>query len=641
MSHDATNVPDQAPTAPADPLPIAADGLNRGQRAALEVAESARDQGDGAGSFAGRLFMGRFDPRMLLPFPEQTGEERRAGDRLVREVSVFLAEHLDADEVDETRTIPDHVIEGLRALGVFRMKVPQAFGGLGLSQVNYNRVLMAIASRCASTAVLVSAHQSIGVPQPLKMFGTDAQKDNYLRRIANGALSAFALTETDVGSDPARMTTTARLSEDSTHYILNGVKQWATNAPISQLMVVMAQTEPKMRRGKAHPQITAFVVETDCPGVKVTHRCDFMGLRGIQNGLIEFNNVMVPVENVIWGEGLGLKLALKTLNTGRLTLPAACTGFGKQCLSIVRRWGNDRVQWGLPIGRHEAGREKIAFIACTTFAMEAMTWLTSHWADEGADIRIEAAMAKLFCSEASWKIVDETMQFRAGRGYERAASLRARGEAAYPVERMLRDCRINMIIEGTSEIMRLFLAREALDPHLKLAADLLRPGVPRGRRLRAAGKVVRFYGTWYPAQLFGGLWPKRYPALGRLGRHYRYIDRAAHRLAAAGFGAMARHRQKLERRQVLLGHLVDIGTELFAMASACAYARSLAPRPDGDGQPEQLADLFCRQGRERVEAHFRALRSHSQRRANGLAGEILDGEYEWMEEGIIQTEPAG
>ena len=296
MSPEALKAPDEAPAAAQDRLPLPIDGLNRDQRAALEVAEAARDSGEGPGGFAAALFLGRFRPGMLIPFPQQTAEEGRLGDEMVAKVTAFLSERLDPDEVDETRTIPAEVIEGLRDLGVFRMKVPVEYGGLGFSQVNYNRVLMAIASYCGSTAVLVSAHQSIGVPQPLKMFGTDGQKANYLRRIANGDLSAFALTESDVGSDPARMTTTARRCEDGSHYVLNGLKQWTTNGPIAQLMVVMARTALDQ---SGRPRITAFIVEADSPGVEMVHRCDFMGLRGIQNGLIRFNDVRVPAQNVI------------------------------------------------------------------------------------------------------------------------------------------------------------------------------------------------------------------------------------------------------------------------------------------------------------------------------------------------------
>ena len=625
--------PDQDPT-----LIIDTSAMNQGQRAAMEVAESARDQGEGGEqeSFASGLFFGRLDPSQLEPWPHQSDQDRATGDQMVQKVSAFLRQHMDAEKVDETRTIPKQVLEGLTELGVFRMKVPQAYGGLGFSQVNYNRVIMAVASYCGSTTVQISAHQSIGVPQPLKMFGTPQQKEKYLSQISRGALSAFALTEPDVGSDPAQMQTRATLSDDRGHYVLNGTKLWTTNGPIADLLVVMARTAPKIIRNKERQQITAFIVEANSPGVEVLHRCDFMGIRAIQNGVIRFTDVKVPADNVLWGEGLGLKLALKTLNTGRLTLPAACTGMSKACLSIARRWGGERVQWGLPIGKHEAGQEKIAYIAATTYAMDAVTWLVSHWADQGLDIRLEAAMAKLFCSEAAWKIVDMTMQLRGGRGYERASSLAARGEPAYPVERMMRDCRINTIIEGTSEIMRLFLVREALDPHLKIASDLIRPGVGMGRKLKAAKGVLRFYSLWYPAQLWGRCWG-RSPSvsLGPLGSHMRYVDRCSHRLAASLFHAMVRHGQRLERRQVLLGHLMDIGTELFAMAAACASVQNnqAGGRPQGDAR--QLADLFCRQAKRRVASHFRAARQSNTRRAQAIVNKVLAGELRWQEEGII------
>ncbi len=614
---------------------LAAARLSDAERSSLEVAESARDGAAGSG-FAAGLFLGRYEPQLLEPFPRQSDAESDAGDQMVRRVSEFLAAGLDPDEVDETRTIPPEVVEGLKELGVFRMKVEREYGGLGFSQVNYNRVLMAIASYCGSTAVLVSAHQSIGVPQPLKMFGTPEQKERYLRRIAGGALSAFALTEPEVGSDPARMTTTARLSADGSHYVLNGLKQWTTNGPIADLLVVMAQTGTATGNGRVRSRITAFIVEADSPGVQNVHRCDFMGLRGIQNGIIRFTDVRVPAENVLWGEGLGLKLALRTLNTGRLTLPAACTGLGKQCLSIARRWGRARVQWGRAVGEHEAGAEKIAHIAATTLAMEAVTWLTSHWADRGTDIRIEAAMAKLFCSEAAWRIVDQTLQLRGGRGYERAASLRARGETAWPVERLMRDCRINTIIEGTSEIMRLFLAREALDPHLSRAADLLRPSTPARKKLLAAVRLLGFYARWYPARAVRARWPHRHRWAGRLARHERYVERTSNRLAAALFRAMARHGPGLEKRQILLGKLMDVGTELFAMAATVAYARSLEGSIASEGRPADLADLFCVQAAERIEESFRAMAGrHHGRRGRAAAGGVLAGGFRWMEQGII------
>lgn len=604
------------------------------KRAAMEIAESAREGKATKQGFAQQLFMGIFDTQVVADFPHQTPEDKATGDALCEKVGKYLEENLDAEEVDASRTIPSNVVDELFKMGIFAMKVPKQYGGLGLTQVNYNRVMMRIASYCASTAVLISAHQSIGVPQPLKLFGTEDQKQKFFPRFSKHSISAFALTEPSVGSDPSKMTTTAVLEPDGKHYVINGEKLWCTNGPIADLMVVMVKTAPKVVKGREITQITALIVEGKSAGIEVVHRCDFMGIRAIQNGLIKFNNVRVPAENVLLGEGKGLKLALTTLNTGRLTLPAACTGAAKQCLSFCRRWGNERVQWGLPIGAHEEGLHKLSFIASTTLAMEAVTWLTSHWADRhDQDIRIEAAMAKLFCSEMGWKIVDMTMQMRGGRGYEKASSLKARGEQPYPVERMLRDMRINLIIEGTSEIMKLFLAREAMDPHLRVASDLLKPHTPLSAKMKAGLSVGMFYGTWYPRQwINSSLWAS-HSDMGALAEHYQYVHSTSHRLARTIFHNMAKYQDKLERKQMLLGHLMEIGTELFAMTATCSYARSLRSRGESDNV-EVLADVFCREAQKRIEAHFKIIASNNHSLINKLGKSVLEGKMRWMEGGV-------
>ncbi|MBN8525559.1 MAG: acyl-CoA dehydrogenase family protein [Planctomycetes bacterium] len=631
MSHDHPTQPQThaaAPPAGEAELIIDTSKMSADKRAAMEIAEGARDRSGNEG-FGAQMFMGRFAHELLAEFPEQEPGERAIGDRLCEEVGAFLRDNLDPEEVDASRTIPAAVVEGLARMGIFAMKVPAAYGGLGLSQVNYNRVMMRIASWCGSTAVLVSAHQSIGVPQPLKLFGTEAQKQAWFPRFRAGAISAFALTEPGVGSDPSKLSTTAELSADGRHWILSGEKLWCTNGPIADILVVMARTPPKVVNGVERAQITALVVEKGMPGISVVHRCDFMGIRGIQNGLLRFDRVEVPVENVLWGEGKGLKLALTTLNTGRLTLPAATTGMAKQCLSFCRRWGAARTQWGLPVGAHEFGRHKLAWIAGHTLAMEAVTWLTSHWADQGRDLRLEAAMAKLFTSETAWRIVDMTMQMRGGRGYEKASSLKARGEAPYPVERMMRDCRINLIIEGTSEIMRLFLAREAMDPHLRLAADVIRPGVPAGTKMRAGARLAAHYGAWYAQQWFNGSLWHHHDEMGPLAGHYHYIEAGAHRLARAIFHQMGLHRDKLERRQLILGRLMDVGTDLFAMAATCSYARHL-----GTSEAEMLADHFCREAVRRIETAYRELAANHDAFTNRVGKAVLGGDMTWLEEGV-------
>lgn len=595
------------------------------QSEAFEIAEEAREPEYRHPSFAGQLFVGEFDPKLLYPFPHQSEEDKKEGDAFIEELCAFLKEYLDPDEVDARHEIPQKVIDGMAKMGVFALKIPKKYGGLGFSQTNYNRIVMKVASYCGSTAVLISAHQSIGVPQPLKMFGTEKQKATYFPKFREGAISAFALTEPDVGSDPAQMTSEAVLSEDGTTYTLNGTKLWCTNGTIADVIVVMANTAPKIVKGKERKQITAFILDMRTPGVKVVHRCEFMGLHGIYNGVLEFNDVRIPAENVILGEGRGLAMALATINIGRLTLPAACTGVAKECLTISRRWGKERVQWGLPIGLHEAGREKLAYISATTFAMEAMTWLTSSWADEGkVDIRIEAAMAKLFCTEALWTITDLTLQLRGGRGYETARSLKARGEPPYPVERMMRDCRINTILEGSSEIMKLFLAREAMDPHLQR----LMPIIKGKESLTGKLKILGHYCWWYPSQFlpFGS----RHREMGPLAKHYRFVDKNSRRLSRAIFYYMARYQEKLEKKQMLLGRLMEIGTDLFAIAATCSYAK--------DPSAIALADYFCIMARRRIKENFAALTSNDDSEANRLAKSLLDGEMQWLEKGVMEDE---
>jgi hypothetical protein len=600
----------------------------------MEIAEDAREAVRSQKSFASHLFEGSFDANQLFPFPEQPPEERAKADLFIEQLTTLLHNKLNPDEVDASGEIPKEVIADLATMGAFALKIPAEYGGLGFSQTSYNRIMMAVASYCGATAVLLSAHQSIGVPQPLVMFGTEEQKRKFLPRFRSGAISAFALTEPGVGSDPAQMQAEAVLSADGSHYILNGEKLWCTNGTIADIIIVIAKTAPKVVNGKSKPQISAFILEMNSPGVEIVHRCRFMGLNGIYNGLLRFTNVKIPKENLIDKEGRGLAMALGTINVGRLTLPAACTGVAKAALSIARKWGNERVQWGMPIGLHEAGREKIAFIASTTMAMEAMSWLTSAWVDKGIDVRIEAAMAKLFCTEMLWRILDQTVQLRGGRGYEKASSLQARGEEPVPIERMLRDSRINTILEGSSEIMHLFLAREAIDSHLQRVQPLLRGKAGAVEKLKTIGKIASFYASWYPQQLLKPLWQSRYPDLGPLAHHYTFASTFTHTLARTLFQYIVRYREGIVKRQLTLGRLMDISTDLFAMAAVCSYATSLAKTEQRDS-PIALADYFCLLARRRIETTYSSLSDNDDSETRALAKRVLNQEALWLEEGII------
>jgi hypothetical protein len=397
----------------------------------------------------------------------------------------------------------------------------------------------------------------------------------------------------------------------------------------------MCQTPPKVVKGKEKKQISAFIVETDTPGFEIAHRCQFMGLRGIGNVLIKFNNVYVPRENLLWGEGLGLKLALITLNTGRLTIPAGCAAAARRMLEIAKEWANERVQWGAPIGKHDAIAQKIAWMASHTFAMEAIVWLTSGLADRGdVDLRLEAAMAKLFNTEVAWQCIDHLVQIRGGRGYETAASLRARGEKAYPVERIMRDMRINRIFEGTSEIQHLFIAREAVDPHMKRGYKILLPETPVGEKLAAAAKAGAHYATWYPSRYVGWSRFPKHGEFGKLSGHMGFVERSSRRLSRSIFHAMMRYQAKLERKQSVLFRIVDIGTDLFAMSAAVSYATMLAK--NGQTNAIDLADVFCRETRTRIENTFNNLFTDTDDAAYRVVQHMLKGEYDWLEGQLVR-----
>ncbi|RZU54084.1 hypothetical protein EV385_6023 [Krasilnikovia cinnamomea] len=592
------------------------------EKQARQVAEAARESEWRKPSFGKELFLGRFCLDLIDPWP--TVEPRPDADDYLARLDAYVRSGMDGARIEREARIPDEVFHGLAELGAFGMKIDKGYGGLGLPNLHYCKALTLIGSVSPAVAALLSAHQSIGVPQPLKIFGTPEQKKTFLPRLAAGEVSAFLLTEPDVGSDPARLGTVAEPVEGG--YRLNGLKLWATNGTIATLLVVMARVPDK--------GITAFVVEGDAPGITVERRNEFLGLRGLENSVTRFHDVFVPEGNVIGGLGKGLKIALTTLNTGRLSLPAMCVGAGKWALNVAREWSAERVQWGRPVGQHEAVAKKIAFIAATTYAMESMLDLCCVIADDDRnDIRIEAALVKLFASEMAWQIADELIQIRGGRGYEKAPSLAARGERAAEVEQLLRDLRINRIFEGSTEIMHLLIAREAVDAHLSVAGDIIDPDAGLGRKARAGARAGAFYAKWLPTLAVGrGQVPTGYGRFGPLAAHLRYVERASRKLARSTFYAMSRWQGKMERKQAFLARVVDIGAELFAMSAVCVRARAeRRDRPEG----VELADLFCRQARLRAEALFADLWDNTDSLDVRLARRALDGRYAFLEEGIV------
>jgi alkylation response protein AidB-like acyl-CoA dehydrogenase len=613
---------------PADVAPDGVPAADVDEKQARDTLEAAREAEWRKPSFGKELFLGRLRMDLIDPWPQPEPAGAARAEEFLAKLRDFAVNHIDGAQIERDARIPDDVLRGLAELGAFGMKIDQGYGGLGLSNLHYCKALALVGSASPAIGALLSAHQSIGVPQPLKLFGTAEQKKRFLPRLAGGEVSAFLLTEPDVGSDPARMSSTATPVDGG--YRLNGVKLWATNGTLATLLVVMAQVPDA--------GITAFVVEADSPGVTVERRNAFMGLRGLENSVTRFHDVFVPAENVIGKPGRGLKTALATLNTGRLSLPAMCVSAGKWSLAVARQWAAERVQWGLPVARHEAVAKKIAFIAATTYGMESMLDLSCLLADDDRnDIRIEAALVKLYTSEMAWLIADELVQIRGGRGYETAESLAARGEKGIAAEQILRDLRINRIFEGSSEIMHLFVAREAVDAHLSVAGDIIDPAAGFGRKARAGARAGAFYARWLPTLTVGkGQVPGGYGEFGALAPHVRYVERASRKLARETFYAMARWQGKLERKQGFLGRIVDIGAELFAMAATCVRARS-----EADPAGRELADLFCRQARLRAEALFASLWDNTDALDVQAARRVVDGRYAFLEDGVLGPDGPG
>jgi alkylation response protein AidB-like acyl-CoA dehydrogenase len=601
------------------------------EKEARDVAEAARETEWTLPSFGKELFLGNFKLDLIYPQPKLDAARVEEGEAFIAKLRAFLEEHVDPLEIERDAKLPDHVIEGLKEIGALGIKVAKDYGGLGLSQVYYNKALMMAGTYHASLATLLSAHQSIGLAEPLRMFGSEEQKREWLPKVATTHISAFMLTEPDVGSDPARLGATAE--PDGDEYVLNGRKLWATNGVIADVVVVMARVGKK---------ISAFIVPTDLPGITVAHRNKFMGLRGIENSVTVFDDVRIPKSNLIGKEGEGLKIALSTLNTGRIALPAICVGTAKWATKVAREWGSERVQWGQPVGKHEAVAHKVSYIAATAFGLEAMLDVTSRLADDKRnDIRIEAAIAKLLGSEMGWKVVDELVQIRGGRGFETAESLKARGEKPVPVETAFRDMRINRIFEGSTEVMHLLIAREAVDQHLKVAGDILEPETELKDKAKAALGAGKFYAKWFPSLVVGeGQRPGSYSEFGPLAEHLRYVERAARKQARATFYAMNRYQAKMERKQAFLGRIVDIGAELYAIAAACVYAKTIEQEhPERAEQARELADLFSRQARRRADVLFEELWHNDDDLNTKRAFGVLDGRYTWVEEGVI--DPSG
>jgi alkylation response protein AidB-like acyl-CoA dehydrogenase len=616
----------------------------------LERIEEARERFMGPSFMAG-LYDGRPDFDLLVPPPEPP-EERAAGEAFCKQVEAFLVHHVDPEEIERQAKIPDQVIQGLFKLGAFGMKIPKEYGGLGFSYKNYGRVLMLIASWSNILALTVAVPQSIGIAMPILLFGNDDQKRKYLPLVAREAVSAFALTEPMTGSDAANVQTEAVLDATGTQFLVNGEKLWCTNGPIARYVTLIArvparriQRENRMEwvavpggAGAEDRVHSAFILDMAAPGVTVRQRCQFEGCRGIENAHITLRSVPIPADQLIGEIGNGLRYALTILNVGRaISIPAICLGMAKQAWQPTLDRANQRRTFQKALAERQTQQIRIGDMGGHLFAMEALSMLVWHLADQHRhDIRIEAAIAKLFCSEHTIRFVRDAQIIFGGMGYETAESKQQRGEPAFGVEQLVRDAEMYRIGEGATDILRPFVVREALSRHVDRSKAFFAEGSPMTERVRQGLKLGLFYLPWYLRQFRSRRLPDRreFTHLNVL-PVLRYVERTSRRLARELLRVMVRFQAGFADEQRAQAHIEGIGEELLAMTATVLYAERQT-RLDGHTTVWELVDSFCAGAKERIERHLTELRRRDDDLTAYVGIQALKGYYPTLSDGIIR-----
>lgn len=530
-------------------------------------------------SFAKMLFFGGFHVPSVLPFPHPTEEERREADELVLRMREFASTSIDAEAIDREAAIPAAVIRGLGDLGFLGLTIPKEYGGGGRSQYAYCRVIAELACHCASTALLVNAHQSIGL-KALVLFGTEEQRTRWLPPLARGELiAAFSLTERNAGSDASAVEARATYLPEKRSYLLNGEKQWTTSGSLAGMLTVMAKTAVETPSG-VQEKITAFLVTPDMPGFKIKDRSlEKVGMRGTWTANLKFENLEVPEGNILGPKGAGLKVCLTVLDYGRTTFGAACAGPARMLTQMAIKHARERIQFKRPLASFPLVKQKIATIAALTYAMEAATWLTAGLVDRGTEeFLLEAAILKVFNSESLWTIIYETMQIYGGRSFFRSE----------PLERMMRDARLNMIGEGANEVLRAFIVAVGLrDVSVELQGlkDAFRHPFTQADRLKAFGR-----------QCFGYLWGPDIPLIRQeLRSEGRWLSRVTRRFSFAVVRVLAYYREEVIEQQLTLDRLASVVIALYTSTAVLS-------RIDGDLQSRPLevvqddlasAKFFC------------------------------------------------
>src|SRR5438445_2704349 len=556
----------------------------------IQQAEELLFAGPQALGFVKGLFQGHFVSDWVMPYPRIAAVERPEIDRTLGELRKFLEEHLDPAEIDRRADIPRDVIDGLGRVGVLGATAPKEVGGRGFSQMANTRILEELGRRCASTSVFVNAHHSIGI-RALLLFGTHEQKQKWLPKLCTGEwLGAFALTEKEAGSDAGNVQMTATPSEDDSHYVLNGEKRYITNTAIAQVLTVMARTPVPGKPGK--DAITAFLVTPDMPGFELINgRMEKLGIRGTATGQFALRNVKVPKQNILGQIGKGLKVALTVLDFGRTTFGACCTGAAKTCLELAVKHANTRKQFNKTLGNFHLVKEKIARIAGNAYAMEAMTTITASLIDRGLeDYMLETAMLKVFTTERLWECINDAFQIYGGSAYF----------VDLPLERMLRDARINQIGEGSNEVLTWFIA----------LIGMRGPGMGSHE----------LYDTMLKPTRVGGIGKAWSAGMNRLGATVRIPDVPVRSVELRSFGnqlgrliwrfnlavnrSLIVYREPILDLQLVQERIAGAAIDLFASTAVLSRWDSEIQIAQGNGEaPNQkntAAELFLRQSFRRI-----------------------------------------
>ena len=578
----------------------------------IQQAEELLFAGPQALGFAKGLFQGHFVADWVMPYPRIPSTQQVELDETLKNLRQFLDEHLDAAEIDRKADIPRSVIDGLGRVGVLGLTAPKEYGGRGFSQMANCKILEEIGRRCASTSVFVNAHHSIGI-RALLLFGTDEQNQRWLPKLSTGELlGAFALTEKEAGSDAANVQMQALPSEDGSHFVLNGEKRYITNAAIADVLTVMARTPVP---GSDKTSVTAFLVTPDMPGFEMLEaRMPKMGIRGTATGRFALRNVKVPKENILGPPGKGLKVALTILDFGRTTFGACCTGAAKTCLRLAIEHANTRKQFNKTLGSFHLVQKKIARIAADAYAMEAMTTITAALIDRGLeDYMLETAMLKVFTTERLWECINDVFQIYGGSAYF----------VDLPLERMMRDARINQIGEGANEVLTSFIALVGMrGPGMEFKEiydTMVKPTRERGfAKAWTAGKQ-RLGATVRVPEI-----PVRSAELRSFANQ---LGRLIWRFNVAVNRALITYREPILDMQLLQERIANAAMDLFA--STCVLSRydselQFSQRNGNASSPDQFAaDLFLRQSFRRIRNFLAGLTDNDDKSVLATAKSVL------------------